>query len=278
MQFLLSTGSLYTYGIERCFELARRAGFDGLEIMVDHRWDTRQPAYLRRLSNRHGLPILAVHSPFVPVVPGWPDDEPGRIRHSVALAEAVGARVVVHHLPDRMGSLWLHAGAWRQRIPVPFWDRHRGYRHWLENGYQEFQETTEVLLCIENMPALRRLRRRWQLNHWNTPEEILRFPHLTLDTTHLGTWGLDPAEVYARWQGHVRHVHLSNFDGQEHCRPEQGHLRLDRLLTCLAADRYDGAVTLELRPEVLEAGGSDEHVVNLLAESLSRCRGWAAPP
>ena len=44
MRFLFSTGSLYRYGTARCFEFAARAGFDGVEVMVDDRWDTRQPA------------------------------------------------------------------------------------------------------------------------------------------------------------------------------------------------------------------------------------------
>ncbi len=47
----LSTGSLYTYGTARVFELAAEAGYDGIEILTDHRWDSRQPAYLRRLSS-----------------------------------------------------------------------------------------------------------------------------------------------------------------------------------------------------------------------------------
>ena len=50
----LSTGSLYSYGTARVFELAARVGYDGVEVIVDHRWDTRQPAYLRRLVADHG--------------------------------------------------------------------------------------------------------------------------------------------------------------------------------------------------------------------------------
>ena len=35
MHFIFSTGSLYTYGIDRCFAFAQRAGFDGVELLVD---------------------------------------------------------------------------------------------------------------------------------------------------------------------------------------------------------------------------------------------------
>jgi sugar phosphate isomerase/epimerase len=105
---------------------------------------------------------------------------------------------------------------------------------------------------------------------------MARFSTLTMDTTHLATWGLEPLAAYTHWQERVRHVHLSNFDGHEHRRPETGQLRLDRLLSQMAHDGYQGAVTLELHPDALDAGREDDHVVSLLANSLSICRKWAA--
>lgn len=274
MRFLFSTGSLYSYGIERCFAFASAAGFDGVEIMVDQRWGTRQAAYLRGLHDRFGLPVGAIHSPFWLGLSGWPADQPGRIQASVQLAEAVGAGVVVHHLPARVGHLMMFAGGRRIRLPVPLWGRETRYRRWLEEAYAAAQAKTEVRLCIENMPAYRRAGRRWNLYYWNDPEAIRRFPNLTMDTTHLGTWGLQPVEVYSHLDGHVGHVHLSNFDGREHRLPESGELRLDMLLQRLAADGYEGAVSLELHPEALGAGDADEAVIERMATSLAHCRQW----
>jgi sugar phosphate isomerase/epimerase len=277
MRYLFSTGSLWTYGIERCFDFGARAGFDGIELMVDQRWDTRQPEYLNSLSERFGQPIVAVHSPFSPTTPGWPGffDEPGRIQASVRLAEAVGAGIVVHHLPERYGYLFIQQGERRALIPWPGRKAKLRYRDWLLSDYLALQAETDVRLCIENMPARRRLGRRWNVHFWNTLEEIVRFPSLTLDTTHLGTWGIDAADIYPSLKGYVRHVHLSNFDGREHRRPEAGHLHLDRLLARMAADGYDGAITLELHPDALDAGKEDAHVVALLTNSLRLCRAWA---
>lgn len=273
MRFIFSTGSLYTYGISRCFELAARAGFDGIELMVDRRWDTRQPEYLLRLMAQHRLPIVAVHTPLGgDIVPDWPDYGPDRVKEAVRLAEALGAEVVIHHLPLRTEVRWVRIHTTRLPFPTLFPDQHPTYREWLLDGYAGFQATTHVLLCIENLPAIHRFRRRWNVGLWNTAAEIVRFPHLTLDTTHLGTWGLDPTEVYGQLGGRVRHVHLSNFDGREHRRPEDGHLRLDRLLNRLAEDGYGGAVSLELSPDALDAGRSDQEVLELLAKSLGYCR------
>lgn len=273
MKFIFSSGSLYTYSVARCFDFAAQAGFEGIELMVDQRWDTRQPAFLRGLMAQYEQPILAVHSPFVPQVPGWPADEIGRIKETVKLAEAVGAQVVVHHLPWRIGWVWVQVG--RVGVPVPWpHNSHRAYQRWLESGYLTLQAQTKVRLCIENMPARRWLGLRFNPCHWNSVAEIARFSALTLDTTHLGTWGLDPNQVYAQLRGRVQHIHLSNFDGWEHRLPEQGHLRLDRLLATLPTSGYEGVITLELHPDSLKAGEADERIIALLKTSLGHCRAW----
>ncbi|MFQ5435766.1 MAG: sugar phosphate isomerase/epimerase family protein [Anaerolineae bacterium] len=277
MQFIFSTGSLWTYSIERCFEFAAAAGFDGMEIMVDQRWETRQPHYLQRLMAQFSLPILAVHNPFA-APPGWPLGKHNYLRQSVTVAEAVGSPVVVHHLPWRVGFVKLDSGGKSSYFLNPFGNPERPYRQWLANGgYKALQSETGVKLCIENMPATRVWGRDWNRASWNNIETIQRFLHLTLDTTHLATWGLDPVEVYSQWHGRVHHIHLSNFDGREHRRPEDGQVNLARFLRLLVEMGYDGAVSLELHPDALEAGGDDGRIVELLSHSLACCREWAKP-
>lgn len=275
MQFIFSTGSLYTYGIDRCFALAAEAGFDGIELMVDQRWDTRQPHYLLNLVAQFEQPVRAVHSPFRPV-PGWPADEVGRINEAVKLAETLEARVVIHHLPLRADWVWVKIGRvrWPLPLPLPLAREQGAYRRWLLGDYFAMQAQTKVQLCIENMPARRALGRAWNAHQWNRVAEMARFAALTLDTTHLGTWGLDPSAVYAQLKGRVRHVHLSNFDGREHRLPEKGHLALDRLLGHMAGDGYEGVVTLELHPDAVGAGQPDGQIVARLRESLAHCRAW----
>jgi sugar phosphate isomerase/epimerase len=280
MKFIFSTGSLYTYGIDRCFDLAGRAGFDGIELMIDRRWDARQPDFVQRLIERFALPVHAVHSPFEPA-PGWPAPASERVHLSVRLAEALGARVVVLHLPLVLGYATVQMGARRFFAPLPGWDMEGAYRAWLANDFFLLQQATSVELCVENLPAKTFLGRRFNVHTWNpisheTLDVILRFNALTMDTTHLGTWGLEPVDVYHSWRQHVRHIHLSNFDGREHRLPEKGVLRLDRLLAMLSADGYGGAVSFELHPDAIDAGAPDERIVERLHSSLEMCRGWAA--
>lgn len=274
MNFLFSTGSLYTYGTERAFAFAARAGFDGIELMVDDRWDTRQPDYLLALIDRYGLPVPAVHSPFRAVT-GWPPEQADLIEKSIGLAETLGAAVVIHHLPNQLEFAYSRVGKWQINFPIGARPTDHRYQKWLLNGYTALQAQTEVKLCIENMPARKWWGRKLNRHRWNTVEEIIRFPTLTLDTTHLATWGLDPVTVYQRWGRRVGHIHLSNYNGREHRRPEHGQLALDSFIGALVRGGYAGAVSLELHPDALGAGKEDDHVVMMMQGSLQHCRTWA---
>jgi sugar phosphate isomerase/epimerase len=275
MRFLFSTGSLYTYSISRCFGFASAAGFDGIELMVDHRWDSRQTDYIASLIHQYNLPVIAVHAPLR-TVSGWPEGIPAHIEQTLRMAEVLGAAIVVHHLPMRVSFGEFRFKSHSFIVPLPWGPMHKDYVAWLDSGYTRLQETTDVQLCIENMPANGYFGRLWNPAHWNTIDTIQRFSSLTMDTTHLGTWGLNPTDVYKQLNGRVKHIHLSNYNGHEHRRPEDGELRLDRLLAHLATTGYKGAVTIELSPDALDAGCDDAHLMGLLSTSLELCRTWAA--
>jgi sugar phosphate isomerase/epimerase len=263
MRFALSTGSLYAYGLDRVFALAAETGFDGIEVLVDHRFDTRQPVYLRRLMERHGLPIVSVHAPFRPRrLAAWPQTQPESIAATAELARAVGAEVIIVHLP---------------RL------REGGYARWLRRDLAAWQRAhPNPVIAVENMPL--KWVRWWPftpLEMWrmNRLEEWGAFPHLTLDTTHLGTKGLDPLMVYERVRERVAHVHLSNAHREgrrvrEHCRLEDGFLLLDALISRLAQDGYDGIATVELDPDALEA--EDEEKARFhLGQQITFCRQYS---
>jgi len=260
MRFALSTGSLYTYGLDRVFALAAEAGFDGIEELVDSRFDTRQPVYLRRLMERYGLPILSLHAPFHPKrLPAWPRTQPESIAATAELARAVGAEVIIIHLP--------------------YW-RERAYVRWLRNDLRAWQRAhPNPVIAVENMPL--KWVRWWPfapLEMWrmNGLEEWGAFPHLNLDTTHLATKGLDLLTVYEHVRERVVHVHLSNArrEGRrvrEHRRLEDGFLPLGALISRLAPDGYDGIATVELHPEALEA--EDEEKARFhLRQQIAFCR------
>lgn len=269
---IFSTGSLYPIDVAHCFELAAEAGFDGIEIMCDDRWSTRDPEYLAALSARTGLPVLAVHTPFSINLYGWRvgDDEVARIRHSMELAETLGARVLVVHLPVQVGRLAIATA--HHQITLP-WGGHQGaVRAWIASGgLAAAQRDTPVKIAVENMPRLRRIVRAnfvWR----NTVAGWSRIhDYLTLDTTHWATHGIDPLDAYRAAQGRVVHIHLSNFDGREHRLPADGRLDLAGFLRVLAADRYAGLLSLELQPDALQCSDGAARRQSLAA-SLAFCR------
>lgn len=248
----LSTGSLYNYGMTRVFSLAAEAGFDGIEVLIDDRWDTRQPDYIRQQAEAHKLVIASLHTPFVPRIQGWSTDPVERVKNTAALAHELDVKTIVVHLPARIGSVVIQAGGrWLHLpiLPLPFGKT----RRWMEDKLDGFEAEQDLNLCVENMPAVRLFGRRINRFWWNTLDEWVRFPHLTLDTTHWATWGIDPLSVYQRARANVSHIHLSNYNRQEHRRLEDGHLRLDALLQLLRADGYAGVIVVELDPSALSA-------------------------
>jgi sugar phosphate isomerase/epimerase len=278
MNLALSTGSLYSYGLDRVFGLAAGAGFDGVEVLIDPRWDTRQPGYLRHLMEVSGLPIVAVHAPFIPWVPGWPRDELGRLERSAAVARAVGASVVVVHLPRRIFGLHIGLsglGVASPTLPIPVPWRNASFGRFLRDELAAFEAAQGLRIGVENMPARALLGRRMNLYAMNDLESLACLAHLTLDTTHIGTWRLDLLAVYERLKARIVHIHLSDFDGQEHRRPEQGQLPLAELLRRLARDGYAGTVTLEVEPDVLQAEDEDK-VRAHLRRAVDFCRAHLA--
>jgi sugar phosphate isomerase/epimerase len=267
---LLSTGSLYLYGIRRVFDLAAQVGFDGIEVIIDHRVDTWQIENLNQLSSDYGLRIAALHAPFVLNLPFWPASDGERIERTVNIAEQLEADVVVAHLPTR----WPYSIVISQRrhIPVPHvWRANHEVVAWFEQTLPFLQAETPVKVAIEIMPLHRIF--RWPINAhvWNTLAEWSQFEHLTLDTTHCATWGVDPQVAYDRAAGRVSHIHLSNFDGQQHTLPHRGKLDLAKFLRHLGDQEFGGHVVVETKPEAMEAQDLRRVRANL-ADSLSFCR------
>lgn len=275
----LSTGSLYTLGTARAFEHAARAGYDGVELLVDDRWDTRQPPYLRRLMQDTGVPIHSVHSPFVPI-PTWPRDEIGRVKTALALAEELGAHVLNVHVPRRLSDLTLSALGKTYRFPfLPAPPDQPRFTRWLmDGGLDETQRATQVTIAVENLPARRFLGRRLDVHALNTWPELSLLHKLCLDTTHCGTWGVDPTQILDRLGGRVVHVHLSDFNGRHQHQPiGAGHLPLGPFLEQLVARRYAGSIVVELTPFALPV--QDENKLTAeLRRNADFCRQHLAAP
>lgn len=272
---IFSTGSLYVYDVSLVFELAAAAGYDGIEIMCDHRWSTRDPEYLDRLSQQYGLPVLVVHTPFSPTIPGWRNryNPIRRIEQSIDLARAIKAETLVVHLPARRENARLSFNQRALQLPFRLPPRNP-VKRWIENELPGRQRRLPVKIALENLPVKAlgplSINNTW----WNTiPEWSQLHEWLTLDTTHWATHRLDPLEAYRAARGRVANVHLSNYrDGKEHRLPHKGELDLRAFLMALAADRFAGTISLELHPDALEFERGIDRVAAHMRASLDFCR------
>ena len=236
---IFSTGSLYPFGLDRSYGWAAEAGYDGVEIMTDERWDTVQEAYLNYLVEKHGIPILALHTPLHGGV--WRLNPEETLVRSARLAVKVGAPLVVVHPPP-------------PGRPLARWAA----------GPLERARGEGVRVAVEIMPRSRP-KYRFSIKRKRSchlPEHLFGMGDVTLDTSHVGASGLDLMQVYDKLAEQLRHVHLSDSDltgGDQHRLPGRGKLPLTELLAALERDDYLGVVSLELKPWPL--GAPDPEVI-----------------
>ncbi len=214
-----------------------------------------------------------MHSPFVSSVPGWSADEISRLKETLKVAEKVGARTIVIHLPFHWTRASLRLPFSGKTIDLHLPKLGTGnYRRFLLHDLPRFQATTNVTIAVENMPYNHRiLGRKASFYALNTLEHIEKFAEVNFDTTHFATHGQDLLAAYERLRGRVAHVHLSNFkEGREHQLLWDGSLHLDRFLQRLGEDGFTGVVSVELEPRALEAG-SERTVKKHLRRSYEFC-------
>jgi sugar phosphate isomerase/epimerase len=225
---LFSTGSLYPFGLERVYGWISKAGYDGVEIMMDERWDTHQEDYLRDLAERHGLPILALHPPLRRGA--WGLDAEETLVRVARLAGRMEVPVVVAHPPPPGRPL----------------------ERWKAGALREAREQGAVV-AVENMPQGRRagmfsVRRK----SCHLPEHLADVGDVALDTSHAGASKVDILRAHSALATQLRHVHLSDSNLEagrdEHRLPGKGRLPLKPFLAALGASGYTGAVSLELKP------------------------------
>src|ERR1041384_1794982 len=94
----LSTASVYPESTATAFEIAARLGYDGVEVMVWTDPVSQDIEALRRLSDYHRIPILAVHAPCLLITQRvWSTDPWTKLQRARAAAEKLGASTVVVH-------------------------------------------------------------------------------------------------------------------------------------------------------------------------------------
>jgi sugar phosphate isomerase/epimerase len=224
-----STAPFFARPLREAFGAIADAGFDGVEVMVTRHPDTQDAHRLRELSAEHGLSVRAIHAPFLLMTRKvWGTEPVGKVYRAIELAEQADVPLVVVHPPYR----------WQT-----------GYRRWVDEHLGRLSEHTGVRVGVENMFPVSLGKRGVAFHAHDVLNDLDRFPHVVLDTSHAAVAGLDLLEAYRVLRDRLVHVHLSNNAGRgwdSHASVETGVLPVSDLLDLLAADGFDGTISLEL--------------------------------
>jgi sugar phosphate isomerase/epimerase len=248
---VFSTGSLHPFGLERVYSWAAETGYDGIEIMMDDRWDTHQAVYLDHLAEKHGVPIRVFHPPLHRGV--WNLGPQETLVRVTKLARSMQVPVVVAHPPPPGRSL----------------------ARWSAGPLREAREQG-VCVAVENMPKSesRGIFGIRSGRSCHMPEHLVGLGDVTLDTSHVGASNVDLMRAYSVLAGQLRHIHLSDSDltgGDQHRLPGKGRLPLRPFLAALAESDYPGVVSLELKPWPLGAP-EPETILGRMREALTFAR------
>ncbi|SDR77178.1 Sugar phosphate isomerase/epimerase [Friedmanniella luteola] len=254
----LSTSSVYPETTASGFELARRLGYDGVEVMVGIDPVAADIDAVEKLRDYHGIPVLAIHAPCLLITQRvWGTDPWAKLERSAEAAHRLDADVVVVHPPFR----------WQREYARNFVD-----------GIRRLTESTGILFCVENMYPWRTPAGELKayVPGWDPTE--LDYADLTLDFSHASTAGQQSLDLARAWGDRLRHVHLTDGSGSvkdEHLVPGRGDQHAGAVLEHLAEQNFSGHVVLELNSRKNPTRASREED---LAESLAFARLHLAAP
>src|SRR5882757_547851 len=248
----LSTASVYPETTASGFELASRLGYDGIEIMVWTDPVSQDADALRRLSERHAMPILAIHAPCLMITQRvWGTEPWGKLHKARAVAEAVGADIIVVHPPFR----------WQF-----------DYARTFAAGLARLQAETPIRYAVENMFPLRMRGREVSMYAPDWSPVAAGYPHLTLDLSHSAVARGDTLALYEAMADRLAHVHMTDGTGlgkDEHLVPGRGTQPCGEVLGRLAQRRFAGSVIVEINTRRVPSRARREED---LAEALAFTR------
>jgi sugar phosphate isomerase/epimerase len=254
----LATASVYPESTANAFEIAARLGYDGVEVMVWTDPVSQDVTALRRLSDYHEMPILALHAPCLVITQRvWGTEPWAKLIRSKDAAEELGAQTVVVHPPFR----------WQR-------DYARGFVEGIEAMYDE----TGVKFAVENMFPLRARGREVTpyAPDWDPTLEDYR--HFTLDLSHTSVSRSDALAMGQTMGDRLAHVHIADGIGtarDEHLVPGRGSQPCAELLESLAVQGFDGLVVVEINTRKCQDRAERE---TDLAEALAFTRLNLAAP
>jgi sugar phosphate isomerase/epimerase len=224
-RLLAATGPLLLSPLDWVMDAIADAGFQGVEVLLAHNPETRDPERILGYARESGLEVPVIHGPYMVLLRNvYGSEYVEKSRRSLELAAEVGAGVMVAHAPFR----WEHrARAWS-----------------LAEAGAEAAELGTVF-AMENLFPVRGV----CFSCVVTAAQLGAYAHVVFDTSHFGVAGIDLFEAWETLHPKVAHLHVSDNFGNgkdSHAPIGTGVLPLARFLAHVGASGWSGTITLEL--------------------------------
>ncbi len=236
---LLSTDSLKGYGLNRIFRFAKETGFSGIELALDLRvFDTQNAEYVSELQQKEGIQVKVVRT--------FANSTIKQASLALEIAQDVGANMVILE-PPRIFDF--------------------KYKSWLKNDVAKLRKKYELDIALKNSAS----EYTWGFlpgRSMTSVSDLQNFKQVCLDVSNLFGKNEDLMRVYDVLKPYMKHVHLSNVNkGKEGSLLHEGIMPLESFLTKLKADKYEGFLSLVVRPRALGVG-DDRIMVRSLEKSV----------
>lgn len=231
----LSTGSTYHLGLSRTFEIASKAGFKYLELILrakksdnpDNGWcDSWDPAYLKGLQAKHKIKIISLHSPVD--FEFFPREYLPEVK---SLAKELSIKHIVIHACRK--------------------EKYAIYNQWFRDIFTP-EHNSRAEFLIENMET-------------EDAKDLDGYRSLCFDITHVQEKGIDPEKMSLQLADRIREFHISYFDGtNKHRNFLSGE---KKLIGKILAAQPQAIRCVELFPDSFSDMHSEDIIVAELAKS-----------
>ncbi len=234
----LNTESLRKYGLNRIFEFAQKAGYDGIEVDVDKsNFDTQNAEYIKKLSAKYKLPIVALHTPT--------DGTQKSVEHVVEMAAYLKCPVVAITPPKLLDFK---------------------FTNWLKKEVPILRKKKKIHIALMNASG-KTLLGFLPASALNNISDLKKFGMVCLDCSSTVSKKWDLMKTYEHLKKLIVHVHISNVrKHKEYALPNEGILPLESFLKKLKSNGFKGAISLRVKPSELSAG-DDEKVIKKLKKA-----------
>lgn len=229
------------------------AGFSGVELLLTHNSETRDPDKILGFAEQASLQVPVVHGPYMLALRNvLGTNYAEKTQRSLDLAAQCGAKTMVAHAPlrwERAALSWAlqHASAEAARY---------GVRFAMENLFPVFGMHFSSVV---------------------TPDDLSPFDHVVFDTSHFAVARVDLFEAWHRLRDRVVHLHVSDNFGNgkdSHAPIGSGVLPLPTFLAHVGRSGYSETITLEV--DVRAFADDRRSLVTFLSEERRKVERYLA--